>query len=130
MKTADDLEGYLLHLNLPYDTVEEGLWVLRDRDSDVKIVVRLDPPVVLFRLKLMDLPATGHEALFRLMLELNASEMMGGAYGLEGSAVVAVETLQAENLDQNEFQAAVDGLLLAANEHFAKFKQLLATRAQ
>ena len=81
-------------------------------------------------MKLMTVPETGREELFKTMLEFNATEMMGGAYGLEGDAVVAVETLQAENLDLNEFHAAVDGLMMAASEHYPKFKALMVDSDQ
>ena len=125
MKTIEDMESYLLRLNVPYDTIEEGLWIVNDDASGANIVIRHDPPVAVFRVKLMPVPEARKDELFRLMLELNATEMIGGAYGIEGDSIVAIETLQAENLDFNEFQAAVDGLMLAATEHFPKFKAFM-----
>ena len=48
-----------------------------------------------------------------------------GAYALEGQAIVITETLQTENLDANELQAAVDGLSLAISEHYQELRGYL-----
>ena len=61
-------------------------------------------------------------ALCRKLLELNANAMVSGAYAIENGSVIALETLQAENLDYNEFQAAIDGLTLAITEHYEDLK--------
>ena len=50
-----------------------------------------------FRLKVMDLPRTGEEELYRTLLSLNTTEMVHGAFGLEGDAVVIVHALELEN---------------------------------
>jgi len=115
------IEGYLVRTGVPYDAPDEGMWVLHDDVDQVdNIVINLAPPVVMFRVKLMDLPKddTERARLCQTLLELNATSMIAGAYALEGNAVVAVETLQSENLDFNEFQAAIDGLTMAVTEHY------------
>jgi len=73
----------------------------------------------------MELPASAavQAALCKKLLELNASSMVSGAYAIENGAVIALETLQSENLDYNEFQAAIDGLTLAVTEHYEQLKQ-------
>jgi hypothetical protein len=118
---TDLIEGYLVRSGITYDVIGDAMWVLHDEFDQIdNIVVTLAPPVVLFRVKLMDLPKDpGARARLALkLLELNASAMVAGAYAVEGDAVVAVETLQAENLDFNEFQAAIDGLTMAITEHY------------
>lgn len=118
---TDIIEGYLVRGGTPYEAIGEGMWIVNDElDQLDNIVITLSVPVVLFRVKLMELPKDAAEsaALCRMLLELNASSMIAGAYALEGDAVVAVETLQSENLDFNEFQAAIDGLTMAITEHY------------
>ena len=44
------------------------------------------------------------------MLTLNTTEMVHGAFGLEGETVVIIHALELENLDLNEFQAVVDDM--------------------
>lgn len=123
---STSIEGYLIRSGISYDTLGEGMWVVHDDIDHVdNIVVTHSPPLLMFRVKLMDLPRDEgkHLGLFKMLLELNASEMISGAYAVENGAVVALETLQAENLDLNEFQAAIDGLTLAITDHYEELKQ-------
>ncbi len=111
----DGIETYMARLGLSYETLEEGLWVVNDEDG--QIVIRHDAPLVVFRAKLLPVPENGRVELFRRLLELNATEMITAAYGLEGDAIVAMASLQSENLDFNEFEGAIDALSLAMTEH-------------
>jgi Putative bacterial sensory transduction regulator len=119
MATRENIEHYLIEIGLPYETLEESMWVIRDVAN---IVVTLEPPLVVFRAKLMELPKRRREALFQLLLELNATQMLHGAYGLEQDSVVLIDTLQSEHLDYNEFQASVDALSLAIAQDYDKLK--------
>lgn len=126
---SDVIEGYLIRSGITYESLGEGMWILHDEFETVdNIVVSLSDPLVMFRVKLMELPEdAGKQAgLFRKLLELNVSEMLAGAYGIDGNAVVALETLQAENLDLNEFQAAIDGLTMAITDHYDELKRFRA----
>jgi len=126
MKTAADIQSYLLKMELPYDEPREGTWVVRGLDGIDNIVVTLAGPVLVFRVKVMDIPRHQKEELFRTLLELNATEMMHGAYGIEGDAVIISDALQIENLDYNEFAATVDDITLAVASHhgrLAKYRE-------
>ena len=72
----------------------------------------------------MDLPAAGREALYRTLLALNTTEMVHGAFGLEGDAVVVVHALELENLDFNEFQAVIDDMSMAVAKHYPQPRPL------
>lgn len=129
-RTHEDIERYILTSGIEYDQPGSGTWVLHDPSwGGAQIVVHHDEPLVVFRVKLIDLPADLADAvelsMLRRLLTLNATEMLQGAYALEGRSVVAVEVMQAENLDQNEFLAAVDTLTLAVEEHRDEFGRLL-----
>lgn len=129
---SDLIEGYLVRAGVAYDVLGEGIWVVHDEIEHVdNIVITLASPIVLFRVKLMDLPpdAESQAALCRKLLELNATAMISGGYAIENGAVIALETLQAENLDFNEFQAAIDGLTLAITEHYEELKHFHHTTA-
>jgi len=126
MKTAADIQSYLLNMELNYEEPREGTWVITAIDGAQNMVVTLAGPVVVFRVKLMEIPRHHREELFRTLLELNATEMMHGAYGIEGDAVVISDALQLENLDYNEFAATVDDITLAVASHhgrLAKFRE-------
>jgi hypothetical protein len=117
MKTAEDIESYLLRIGVPNEQVKPGIWLLKLEGCD-NFVVSIAGPVVVFRLKVMDLPRADREALYRTLLSLNTGEMVHGAFGLEGDAVVIVHALQLENLDLNEFQAVIDDVSMAIAKHY------------
>jgi hypothetical protein len=127
----DQIESFLIDSDLPFEEVQEGFWLINDEADHIdNIVLYHSPPVVTFRVKLMEVPDTDDHsvrlALFQRLLELNATSMVAGAYGLEQNSVVVVDTLQSQNLDYNEFQASIDGIALAVREHYHELKDLLA----
>lgn len=131
MRTHQDIENFMIQMGLKFELLSEGTWVIHDGEDQIdNIVVRHDPPILLCRVKLVDVPrGIDVTPLFRTLLELNASEMISGAYGLEGDAVVATDTLQSENLDYNEFQAAIDGLTLCIRDHYPRISKYVPKAA-
>jgi hypothetical protein len=130
MVTGQDIEAFLIKMGVSYDELGRNTWMIRDNDLQLdNLVVTLNDPVVVFHVRLMTIPATCDRlALFEELLRLNATEMLHGAYGLEGNDVVATDTLQAENLDFNEFQASVDALNLAITAHYRRLMPLMGKR--
>jgi hypothetical protein len=122
MITSQEIEGYLIKMGVSYDEIAQNTWMIRDNDDTIdNLVVTLNEPVVVFSVKLADIPeGCDRLRLYEELLRLNAREMLHGAYGLDGNAVVATDTLQAENLDFNEFQASVDALNLSLTTHYRK----------
>jgi hypothetical protein len=122
MATHEDIEHYHIQLGLPYETVDNNIWVIRDAAN---IVITYEPPLVIFRAKLMDLPKKNLEPFFKMLLELNATQMIHGAYGLEDNSVVIIDTLQNENLDYNEFQATIESMMFALTQDYQILKPFL-----
>lgn len=121
MVTREDIESFLSRLDggtIESSEVEPGLWIARNSD-DAEVVVHFAPPVVLLRVRVMELPAAEPRRgeLFRQLLELNARDLVHGSYGLEGDHVVLTDTLELENLDYSEFEASFDSLTLALASH-------------
>jgi hypothetical protein len=127
MKSAEDIESYLLRMGVAYETIKPGLWLVKIDSS--ALVVSIAGPVVAFRLKMMDLPRAGREELYRTLLALNTTEMVHGAFGLEGETVVVIHALELENLDLNEFQAVVDDMSMAASKHHPTLARFAAPAA-
>jgi hypothetical protein len=119
MATREDIERYLIQMEQPFDTIEPNIWIIRDT---VNVVVTYEPPLVVFRAKVMETPNKNREEFFKLLLNLNATQMIHGAYGLEDGIVVLIDTLQHENLDFNEFQATFDALSLALSQDYEKLR--------
>lgn len=132
-RTHEDIERYVLASHIPSEQVGGGTWVLRDPSwNGAQIVVHHAEPLLIYRVKICEVPAElgieGQAQLFRRLLELNATDMLQGAFALEGDSVVAVEVMQVENLDQNEFHAAVDSLTQAIVDHREELVGLLGSQ--
>lgn len=121
--TDEQIEAYMIEAELPFEQVGDGLWLIHDETDYIDNIVLIhNEPVITFRVKLMEAPSDNRLKLFTRLLELNATSMVAGAFGLEDEAVVIVDTLQSENLDYNEFQAAIDAIALAIREHYEELR--------
>jgi hypothetical protein len=129
MKTKEDIESYLLRAELSHKEISPGLWVIQGVGNVEQIVIRLAPPVLVCRVNVMDAPAEHREECYRTLLELNATEMMHGAYGLENGKIVLTDALQLENLDFNEFQATIDDITLAVADHYSRLAKFRGAAA-
>ncbi|HYH80892.1 MAG TPA: YbjN domain-containing protein [Longimicrobium sp.] len=118
MLTREDVESYLLRTGLHHEEIGEGMW-LAEASNGPGIVIHLSPPLLVFRMKVMDLPQDEPRcaALFRRLLELNATDLVHAAYALEEGDVILTESLEVENLDFNEFQATIDSFQMALASH-------------
>jgi CesT_Tir_1 len=117
MKSREDIESYLLKTGLPHEQLGPELWNLKPEGQE-NLLISIAGPVVVFRIKVMDLPAGKREPLYETLLSLNTTEMVHGAFGIEGKAVVITDALQLENLDFNEFQAVIDDITMAISKHY------------
>ena len=132
MVTETDVEGYLIRMGVTYEQLGKRTWMIRDNDDTVdNLVVTLNDPIIVFSVKLADIPeGCDRLKLYEELLRLNAREMLHGAYGLEGNAIIATDTLQAEHLDFNEFQASVDALNLCITSHYRHLLPYLRPQAK
>src|SRR5829696_4618591 len=123
MVTREDIENFLDRLTAEgttYGEVEPGLWIVHPGGAlDIDVVVHYSPPVVVLRVKVMDLPADeGRVAtLSRRLLQLNATDLVHGSYGIERESIVLTEALELSHLDYEEFLAAYEGMMLALASH-------------
>lgn len=120
MLTREDLQSFIDRLDSEVQSTEEvqpGLWLVRAGGAEC--VVHFSPPVAVLRIRVMELPAGADRqaGLFRRLLELNATELVRGAYGLEGDHVVLTDTLELDHLEFDDFQASFDSLTLAVATH-------------
>ena len=83
-------------------------------------------PLLLVRIKVMDLPdaSDSDTALFRALLELNAQDIVHGAYGLEDRQLILSDTLELETLDFQELRASIESMELAAAGHIERIRSL------
>lgn len=118
MRTREDIEAYLMRGGQPYEEVAPNTWLVHDQ-AGLDIVVRLADELVIFRSKVLELEhvKTPREPLYAKLLELNASQMLDGSWGVADSAVVLTATRRVENLDFNEFEGVLDDFSMALANH-------------
>jgi hypothetical protein len=121
MITREDILSFFDRLyggTLTVTELEPNLWLVRTPE-DAEVVVHYAPPVVILRVRVMELPDSDprRSELFRQLLEYNARDLVHGSYGLEGDHVVLTDALELENLDFSEFEASFDSLNLALASH-------------
>ena len=119
MVTREDIEGFLDRIaaeGATYKEIEPGLWAVRPEGSlEVDFIVHHNAPVVVLRVKVMQLPGTNGKVtdLYRRLLELNATELVHGSYGISDGSIVLTEALELEHLDFEEFLSAYESMTLA-----------------
>jgi hypothetical protein len=124
LTTKAHIEGYFEELGFSYENRGENVWIGKMDENDPTVAVAYAPPLLILRMKLMDIPESDNlEEFYRVLLEMNGSDLDHGAFAIEGQNVIVVDTLQVENLDQNELQASIDSVNLAATTAYNKLSK-------
>ncbi len=133
MISREDVESFLDRMTaegVTHEEVETGLWTVRPGGAlEFDVVVSYTPPVLLLRVKVMPLPADAADvaALNRRLLELNATDLLHGSYGIDGENVVLTEALELSHLDYEEFLASYESMTLSLASHMrelASFREV------
>lgn len=132
MKTKEEIEGFLDKLGVEgaYREVGPGLWVVKPGGPiDMSVVVHYSPPVVVLRVKVMDLPRDQAvlATISRRLLEFNASDLLHGSYGIEQDSIVLTEALELSHLDYEEFLASYESMTLALASHLRELGVIRST---
>ena len=128
MVTRDDLESYLIRMDLTFDEVDEGMFLVQPENEGAPVVVHHSPPLLVVRLKVMTVPE-GRDlgGLYEKLLVWNATDVVHGAYGIEEGDLVLTDTLELETLDFPELQASLESMQMAAASHYDTIKALAST---
>lgn len=125
MVSREDIESFLIRTGVDFEEIEDGIWLVfptpaEEQKGEPGIVINHLPPVVVFRTSLRTTPEDqdAQLRLYKRLLELNATDLVHGAYGLEDGEVVLGDTLELENLDFTEFRASLESLALAVTSHW------------
>ncbi len=119
MNTLDKVEEFLIDLGISYQELSPTAWFLEDETKGLPSMVASHAgPVVMIRAEVMKVPETGKEELFAKLLTLNSSDLLHGAYALDGDKVVILDTLEYESMDKNEFVASLEAMGFALEEHY------------
>ena len=119
MSPAERVEGYLVKLALSFQKPASNTWVVSDSELGLEnLLIVLSEPLVVFRIHVMEVPASGKEKLFEELLRFNATDMVHGAYAVDGTHVIIIDTLEADTMDLEEFEASIDAIGLALAQHY------------
>ncbi len=133
MITREDVESFLDRMTaegVTHEEVEQGLWTVRPGGAlEFDVVLSYTPPVLLLRVKVMPLPTdeSALAGLSRRLLELNATDLLHGSYGIDGDAIVLTEALELSHLDYEEFLASYESITLSLASHvreLASFREV------
>jgi hypothetical protein len=128
MVTRDDLESYLIRMDLDFEEVDEGMFLIQPRNDGPPVVVHHSPPLLVVRLKVMNVPEGKNLGeLYETLLVWNATDVVHGAYGIEEGDLVLTDTLELETLDFPELQASLESMQMASASHINQIKALSGT---
>ena len=120
MATKQDLAIYFDSCNFPFEEISENLWRVESPEDRVKnIMVQLIEPLIIITIRLFKVPPKAPVAFYRKLLELNAIDIIHGAYAIDGDGFITlVDTLELENLDPNELKASIQSIAFNAVQSY------------
>ena len=119
MDAQSKVESFLINLDITFEQIEGSGWVVNDEEKGLESVAIISAePLVVFRVNVMDVPEKNREEFYKTLLELNAAELVHGAYAIENDEVLLVDSLEYGTMDIEEFQASLDAIGLALAQHY------------
>lgn len=130
--SLEDIEGYLQKLERGFEKVEDGTLLVFMGTGRPPVAMRVAPPVVVLQVGITGVPAGDvkeHAALYRRLLELNATELVHAAYGIEKDRVVLAAALDLDHLGFTELEAVLADMDMAISNHIPELHALLQEKA-
>jgi hypothetical protein len=113
------IEQYLIDLMITYQQIDSNLWLLEDVERSLQgVAVMQAEPLVIIRAEIMNVPEKNVLELYTKLLELNAADIIHGAYALDNGKIVLIDTLHYGTMDYEDFRASLDSFSLALTQHY------------
>jgi hypothetical protein len=128
MAAASDVEAYLRRLDRAFEKVGEDTFVVHLGPGQPPAVLKLSPPVLVAQVNVAEAPSKNpslEARLFRRLLELNATDLMYVAFGIENDRIVLDAALELSTLDMNELDGVLANLDLAIAEHVPHLSEIV-----
>ena len=125
----DKIEQYLTDMMLTYEKVDGNIWLLEDEERTLQGVVIIQAePLVIIRAEIMGIPKNNVLELYTKLLELNATDVIHGAYALDrdNNKIILVNTLHYDTMDYDDFRSSLEAFSLALATHYpilSKFRE-------
>ncbi len=122
-RTAEDVENFLYRLNRTFER-DDTLFIVSSGVDRPPIVLSVGEPILVARVDIGAVPTdqAKQNAIFRKMLQFNASDLVHASYGLEGEEIVLTAGLPLENLDDNELAAVMSDIDIALSRHVPELR--------
>lgn len=116
---VNKIEQYLIDMMVTYREIGKNMWLVEDAEHGLgEVAIVYDDPLVVFQVAVMEIPREKRLELFTKLLELNARDILHGAYALENNKVILIDTLEYDGMDFTEFRATLDAFSLALTQHY------------
>jgi len=115
------IEQYLVDMMLTYEKVDSNIWLLEDEERSLQgVVVMQAEPMVIIRAEIMDIPKSNILELYTKLLELNATDIIHGAYALDSgnNKIILINTLHYDTMDYDDFRSSLEAFSLALATHY------------
>jgi len=115
------IEQYLIDMMLTYEQVDDNMWLLDDDEHTLQgVAIMYAEPLVVIRAEIMNVPGKNLLELYTKLLELNATDILHGAYAIDNDnkKVILINTLQYDSMSYEDFRAALESFSLALVEHY------------
>jgi hypothetical protein len=99
MRSVKDVEAYLERMNRTFQSAPGAseTFLISNGESYPPVALRVDPPLIVLRVRIGDVPDEPLE-LFRRLLQFNARELVHSSYGVDDGHILLTSALELENL--------------------------------
>ncbi|MEE9144607.1 MAG: YbjN domain-containing protein [Candidatus Binatia bacterium] len=117
----EKVKGFLNEMGFDFkkDDPKDEIVVIEDEDQGISnLVIDCEYPILILEQFIFDLKGKPSENTYKRLLQMNRN-LVHGAFAIDdsGNKVVFRDTLQLENLDQNELEGSINALSLAMVEN-------------
>lgn len=114
------IKGFLqnLQLEIKQENQKEGIFIVSNESEGImNLIICVAPPIVIFEQFIFEIKEPGNH-VYKSLLQKNR-DIIHGAFVLDdsGGKVIFRDSLQVENLDQNEFEATINSLSVLLSEY-------------
>ena len=107
-----------LQLEIKEENPKEGIFIVSNEPEGVSnLIICVASPIVIFEQFIFEIKEQG-DHVYKSLLQKNR-DIIHGAFVLDdsGRKVIFRDSLQVENLDQNEFEATINSLSVLLSEY-------------
>ena len=107
-----------LQLDIKQENPKEGIFIVSNEPEGISnLIICVASPIVIFEQFIFEIKEPGNH-VYKSLLQRNR-DIIHGAFVLDdsGRKVIFRDSLQVENLDQNEFEATINSLSVLLSEY-------------